>query len=135
MFNTKATMSSLVYIANIFWKPPHPLGTHQKNFQKIDFWTWNWIFQAWGSFELEKTWFWAIFRFQNFFTNFVSWFTTLESESVWLNEKICRADFGLNNYFLKKVILTICMLKKRSKSEGNSSFFAWKNRKKFKIER
>ena len=118
---------------NIFWKIPCTLGTHQKFFDKIDFWAWKCIFQASRPSGLEKTHFWAKFKGQKFFTNFVSWPNTPEGASIGANKKISRADFWLSTYFLKKVIFCILMLKKLAKSYENPSFFAWKNRKKFKI--
>ena len=101
---------------NIFWKPPCTLRTHQKIFDKIDFWAWKCIFQVSRPSELEKTHFWAKFKGQNFFTNFVSWPTTPEGASIGPNEKICRADFWLSTYFLKNFIFCILMLKKLAKS-------------------
>ena len=95
--------------------PMHPMNT-LKIFDKIDFWAWKWIFQASRLPRLEKTHFWANFKGQNFFTDFISWPTTPKGTSMWPNEKICRADFWFNTYFLKKVIFCILMLKKLAKS-------------------
>ena len=112
--------------------PIHPKNTLKKNSQnrfldlKLHFSSLR-IVQVWKNVFLSN------FSLSNFLTDFISCPTTLESESIWTNEKISRAGFGLSNYYLKKFILTICMLKKRSKSEGNPSLFAWKNRKKIKM--
>ena len=123
---------STLGLQSIFWKPPNTPDTLQKIFEKIDFRAWKSIFQAWELSELEKTHFWAIFTKQNFLKYFVSCPITLRGERIWPNAKICRADFWLNKYFLKKRIFCISMLKNPTKSKENPSFLVKKNPKKFK---
>ena len=77
--------------------PMHPMGTSKK-FHKFDFWAWKCIFQARGPPELEKTHFQSRFRWFNFINHLISWLTTLQGESIWPNEKFCRADFWLTCY-------------------------------------
>ena len=63
-----------------------------------------------------KTHFWAKFKGQNVFPDFVSRLTKLGGASIGPNEKICLSDFWLNTYFLEKSIFYILMLKNPAKS-------------------
>ena len=99
-----------------FGSPHAPYEYIRKNFHKIDFWASKCIFQARGPSKIEKTHFQSRFRGFNFVNHFISWLTTLQGESIWPNEKFCRADFWLYNYFFKIVIFCSHILKNVTKS-------------------
>ena len=99
-----------------FGSPHAPYGHTKKIFRKSILRLEISFFKLQGAQILKKTHFWAKFKGQNFFPNFILWPTTLGGESIGPNEKICRSGVWLNNCFLKKVLFCILMLKNLAKT-------------------